>query len=52
MNGNELLIMIEKKRVAQSDTNKNQRGKMFKHQRCRMKLKQLKNHFIGLQKTA
>jgi hypothetical protein len=38
MNGKELLIMIEKKRVVQSDTIKNQRGKMFKHcGRCRMK---------------
>lgn len=31
--------MIEKKRVVQSDTIKNQRGKMFKNRRrCRMKL--------------
>lgn len=40
MNGKELLIMIEKKRVVQgSDTIKNQRGKFFKCRRCRERMK-------------
>ena len=34
MNGKELLIMIEKKRVVQSDTIKDQRGNSFKCRRC------------------
>lgn len=39
MNGKELLIMIERKRVLRSDTIKNQRWKMFNSRRCRTKFK-------------